>query len=102
LFSGGLEIVAQTAPASHEAVKCVSLDGKACTWTQVRDLSAAAGAGKADKVLASFGSLTLASFDGTLKCEQADGAACAPEQIRAVVRIGARLKLRIWYRQEAD
>jgi hypothetical protein len=96
-----LQLTAQTAPkvSSHEALKCTGLDGKACTWTQVSDLSAAALSSKdTRKALAAFGSLTLAWFDGTLKCEQADGTPCTAEQVPSLNGIAAPLKLRVWYR----
>jgi hypothetical protein len=96
-----LQAMGQTAPkaSSHEVLKCMGLDGKACTWTQVTDLSAAAVSGKSThKALATFAKLTLAWFDGTVKCEQADGTPCTAEQIRSLSEIAAPLKLRIWYR----
>ena len=87
---------AQAAEAAHSVVaKCAGLDGKACTWTQVTDLAAAAVSGESThKALATLAKLTLASFDGTLKCEQTDGTLCTAEQIRALSGVAARLKLR--------
>jgi hypothetical protein len=96
-----LQVMGQTAPkaSSHEVLKCVGLDGKACTWTQVTDLSTAAVSGESThKALATFAKLTLASFDGTLKCEQTDGTSCTALQIRSLSEVAARLKLRLVYR----
>jgi hypothetical protein len=92
-------VMGQNAPkaSSHEALKCAGPDGKACTWTQVADLSTAAVSGEeTHKALATFGKLTLAWFDGTLKCEQTDGTACTAEQVRSLSEIAAPLKLRVW------
>jgi hypothetical protein len=96
-----LQIMGQTAPkaSSHEFLKCVGPDGKACTWTQVTDLATAAVSGEiTHQALATFAKLTLASFDGTLKCEQTDGTPCTAVQIRSLSEVAARLKLRLVYR----
>lgn len=96
-----LQAIGQTAPkvSTHEVLKCVNTDGKACIWTQVSDLAIAATADDgAHKSLAAFGKLTLASFDGTLKCEQTDGTPCTEEQVRSLNRIAAPLNLKLWYR----
>ena len=96
-----LQMMGQTAPkaSAHEALKCAGPEGKACTWAQVTDLSAAAVSDEGThKPLATFGKLTLASFDGTLKCEQTDGTVCSAEQVRSLTRIAAPLKLRLWSR----
>ena len=94
------QVMGQTATnASHEVLKCVGADGKACTWKQVADLSTAALSGESTpKALAAFGKLTLASFDGTLKCEQTDGKPCTAEQVRSLNAVAAPLQLRLWYR----
>jgi hypothetical protein len=99
-LAAALETMAQIAPkvSTHDVVKCVGADGKACTWKQAADLSAAATDEGGNKALARFGKLTLASFDGTLKCEQTDGTLCTAEQVRSLNRIAAPLKLRLWYR----
>jgi hypothetical protein len=94
-------MMAQTAPkvSPHDVLKCAGPDGKACTWNQVTDLSAAATADEGTrKAVASLGKLTLASFDGTLKCEQSDEAQCTTEQVHSLSRVAAQLKLRVWYR----
>jgi hypothetical protein len=96
-----LQVTAQTAPkaSSHEVLKCAGLDGKACTWKQVADLSTAAvSAEGTPKALATLGKLTFASFDGTVKCEQTDGKSCTAEQVRSLNAVAAPLQLRLWYR----
>ena len=78
-----LQAIGQTAPkpSPQEVLKCLGLDGKACTWMQVTDLTAAAASAESTHTgLATFAKLTLTSFDGTLKCEQIDGTACTADR----------------------
>jgi hypothetical protein len=100
-FVAALEAMGQTAPdaAGHQVLKCEDLNGKACTWAQVSEIEAAAISGESThKALDTFGKLSLAWFDGTLKCDQADGTPCSAEQVRSLTQIAAPLKLRVWYR----
>lgn len=100
-LAAALKMVGQTAPkpSPHDVLKCVGADGKACTWSQVTDLSTAAVSAEGTRrALAAFGKLTLAKFDGTLTCEQADGTPCTTEQVRSLNQVAAPLKLRLWYR----
>jgi hypothetical protein len=100
-LAAALAMMAQTTPkiSSHDILKCVGADGKACTWSQVADLSTAAVSGEGTRrALAAFGKLTLAKFDGTLTCEQTDGTPCTTDQVRSLNQVAAPLKLRLWYR----
>lgn len=100
-LAAALKITGQAAPKAspHEVLKCVGPDGKACTWSQVADLSTAAISSEGTRrALAAFGKLTLAKFDGTLTCEQTDGTPCTTEQVRSLNQVAEPLKLRLWYR----
>lgn len=94
-----LEMAAGPKAAGHQVLKCEDLNGKACTWAQVSELETAAISGEdTHKALGTFRQLTLAWFDGTLKCEQTDRTACSAEQVRSLNHIAAAMKLRVWYR----
>ena len=87
----------QAAPAPP-IVKCKGVDGKACTAKQVQALADAVFAGKRQHdVLATFKNLTLASSDGTLKCEQNDGTPCTTPQLDLVKEIAAGQQIFINY-----
>ena len=77
---------------------CKGPDGKPCTARQVQVLSDGIYAGKKQhEALSPVHSLTLASPDGTLKCEQSDGTACTTLQLDAIKQIAAAQQMYVNY-----
>src|SRR5580704_18122559 len=78
---------ALTAPT----LKCTRADGGACTSRHVADLATAvSAAAKGSRPgLAAVNTLSLASADGTLTCQQRNGAACTAEQGRWLREVAA-------------
>jgi hypothetical protein len=84
--------------AAAPVVKCKGADGRGCTARQVQTLTDAVFAAKGHhEILASVSSLTLASSDGTLKCDQTDGSACTTAQLDAIKQIAIDQQLFINY-----
>jgi len=85
------------APAAPVA-KCKGADTRPCTTRQVEALSDAVYAAKRQHdAVALVKSLTLASADGTLKCDQSDGTPCTAAQWDGVKEVGLAQQTYITY-----
>jgi len=88
----------QKAAPAPPAIKCKNIDGRACTFRQVKDLSDAVFEGKSKHdVLLPVKDLALASPDGTLRCAQSDGTVCTMPELDVIKEIAAGQQLFINY-----
>ena len=89
------------APAASAApvAKCTGPDGKtACTAAHVKQLNDGMVTGRrVYKPLEAVKAVSLASSDGTMKCEQNNGTACTTEQWDALNQVAGQFKCAINY-----
>ncbi len=105
-LAAALQTMGQAAPKEGKAPaaattpvgKCTGPDGKACTAAHVKQVNDAMVTGRrVHKPLEAVKAVSLASSDGTLKCEQNDGTACTAEQLDALNQVAGPLKCAINY-----
>jgi len=78
--------------------KCKGPSGAACTGAQVDEIVHGLASGRRVwKPLATVKNVSLGGSDGTLKCEQNDGAPCTAEQLQALGELAAKTKCSINY-----
>jgi hypothetical protein len=85
--------------AATPVAKCIGPDGKtACSSAHVKQLNDGMVTGRrVYKPLETVKAVSLASSDGTLKCEQNNGQACTPEQLDALNQVAGQLKYSLTY-----
>ena len=82
--------------------RCVDVNGKPCTASQVKAVVAGLEAGKRSHAnLAAVQNVSLISADGVLTCEQNDGKPCTAEQVQALNDIAMPMKCTIHYKAAA-
>jgi hypothetical protein len=103
-----LQMMGQSAPKEGKAppaaaaaplAKCTGPDGKtACTAAHVNQLNDGIVTGRrVYKPLEAVKAVSLASSDGTMKCEQNNGTACTTEQLDALNQVAGQFKCSINY-----
>jgi hypothetical protein len=109
-LAAALQMMGQAAPkstpkgqspaaATETVAKCTGPDGKtACTAAHVKQLNDGMATGRRMyQPLEAVKAVSLASSDGTLKCEQNNGAACTTEQLDALNHVAGQFKCTINY-----
>jgi len=89
----------QKSPPPAPVIKCKNVDGRACTFRQVKALSDAVfGEKSKHDVLVPVKDLALASSaEGTLRCAQSDGTVCTTAELDVIKEIAATQQLTIRY-----
>src|ERR1022692_1442748 len=103
-LAAAMATMAQTPPQQKAApaapvIKCKNVNGRGCTYREVRALSDAVFTGKSKHdVLLPVKDLALASSDGTLRCAQSDGTVCTTPELDVIKEIAAEQQLFINYK----